>query len=29
MMQYGVGIELAKVYKQFRIDSDYFEDESL
>jgi restriction system protein len=27
MMQYGVGIEVAKVYKQFRIDSDYFEDE--
>ena len=29
MMQYGVGIEVAKVYKQFRIDSDYFEDEIL
>lgn len=27
MMQYGVGIEVAKVYKQFRIDNDYFEDE--
>ncbi|MGX7131326.1 restriction endonuclease [Enterococcus songbeiensis] len=27
MMQYGVGIEVAKVYKQFRIDNDYFENE--
>lgn len=27
MMQYGVGIEVAKVYKQFRIDNDYFESE--
>ncbi|MGL9727040.1 restriction endonuclease [Enterococcus sp. DIV0756] len=27
MMQYGLGIEEAKVYKQFRIDADYFEDE--
>lgn len=27
MMQYGVGIEVAKIYKQFRIDNDYFESE--
>lgn len=27
MMQYGVGIEVAKVYRQFRIDNDYFENE--
>lgn len=27
MMQYGVGIEVAKIYKQFRIDNDYFENE--
>nr|WP_236674591.1 restriction endonuclease [Enterococcus sp. BWR-S5] len=25
MMQYDVGIEVAKVYKQFHIDNDYFE----
>lgn len=29
MMQYGVGIEVAKVYKQFRIDSDYFEEDMI
>jgi restriction system protein len=29
MMQYGVGIEEAKVYKQFRIDSDYFEEDMI
>lgn len=29
MMQYGVGIEIAKVYKQFRIDSDYFEEDMI
>lgn len=29
MMQYGVGIEVAKVYKQLRIDSDYFEEDEL
>lgn len=27
MMQYGVGVEVAKVYKQLRIDNDYFENE--
>lgn len=27
MLEFGVGVEIAKTYKLFRIDNDYFEDE--